>query len=278
MTGIIDVGGGTRDIYGAGVLDALLDLDIMPDLFIGVSAGSANGSSYLARQRGRNYLFYAEYPSRKEYIGPVSLAKSGSLLGLHYIYGTLSREDGENPFDFDALQANPAQFIIVATDADTGEAIYFDKSHMTRNDYVVLEASSSLPVVTKPAQVRGRRYFDGALADPIPWKKALELGVDKLALILTKPVDAELPVSRNRTVARVIADRYPKAAEALLKSSERYREGLEAVLALEREGKAVVVAPDDIFGMGTLSRDRAKLDALYRKGLADAEKIAAFFA
>ena len=54
MLGIIDVGGGTRGIYGAGVLDNLLDHNIMADCFIGVSAGTANGASYLAGQRGRN--------------------------------------------------------------------------------------------------------------------------------------------------------------------------------------------------------------------------------
>lgn len=276
LTGIIDVGGGTRDIYGAGVLDALLDLNIMADVFIGVSAGSANGASYLARQRGRNYPFYADYPSRPEYLGPRSLAKTGSLLGLEYIYETLSREGGENPLDFDAMMNNPAEFIIVATDGRTGKAKYFDKSDYRRNDYTVLEASCSLPVFTKPAVVDGVPYFDGAVADPIPYKKALEMGVDKLVLILTKPVDTALSENRNQAGAKLIRRQYPNAADALLRTNRLYAESLEAVLALEREGRAVVVAPDDVYGMGTLSRDREKLTALYRKGLADAEKIAAF--
>ena len=51
MTGVIDVGGGMRDIYGAGVFDRLLDDGVWFDYCIGVSAGSANLSSYLARQR-----------------------------------------------------------------------------------------------------------------------------------------------------------------------------------------------------------------------------------
>ena len=58
--GVIDVGGGLRGIYGAGVLDRCLEEDLRFDLFIGVSAGSANMVSYLAGQHGRNKPFYDE--------------------------------------------------------------------------------------------------------------------------------------------------------------------------------------------------------------------------
>ena len=53
MNAIIDVGGGQRGIYGAGVFDRLLDEGIEFDCCIGVSAGSANLASYLAKQKGR---------------------------------------------------------------------------------------------------------------------------------------------------------------------------------------------------------------------------------
>ena len=43
--GVIDVGGGLRGIYGAGVLDRCLEEDLRFDLCIGVSAGSANMTS-----------------------------------------------------------------------------------------------------------------------------------------------------------------------------------------------------------------------------------------
>ena len=64
--GIVDVGGGTRGIYGAGVFDYLMDHDIQFDYAIGVSAGSANAVSYHAGQRGRNLGFYDTYAFRRE--------------------------------------------------------------------------------------------------------------------------------------------------------------------------------------------------------------------
>ena len=48
-TGVVDVGGGLRGVDTAGVFDYCLDQDIRFDLGIGVSAGSANVASYIAR-------------------------------------------------------------------------------------------------------------------------------------------------------------------------------------------------------------------------------------
>ena len=50
-TGIVDVGGGLRGVYAAGVFDYCLDAGIHFDVGIGVSAGSANVISYIAGQK-----------------------------------------------------------------------------------------------------------------------------------------------------------------------------------------------------------------------------------
>ena len=67
-TAVIDMGGGMRGIYAAGVLDRCMEEDIRFDVCIGVSAGSANLASYLSHQAGRNYVFYTQYAMRKRYM------------------------------------------------------------------------------------------------------------------------------------------------------------------------------------------------------------------
>ena len=131
--GVIDVGGGTRGIFGAGVLDFCMDNGIHFDHFVGVSAGSANGASYIAGQKGRNLVFYNEYAFRKEYMSWENFRKTGSYIDLDYIYGTLSNEDGEYPLDYDAMMANPCGFEIVATNAVTGRPMYFRKEETMKN-------------------------------------------------------------------------------------------------------------------------------------------------
>ena len=46
-TGIVLEGGGKRGIYAAGVLDVLLEHNIVADGLIGTSAGAVNGCSYV---------------------------------------------------------------------------------------------------------------------------------------------------------------------------------------------------------------------------------------
>ena len=50
MPGIILEGGTFRPIFSAGVMDALLDEDIMFPYMIGVSAGICDGFSYISKQ------------------------------------------------------------------------------------------------------------------------------------------------------------------------------------------------------------------------------------
>ena len=64
-TGIIDIGGGLKGVYSAGIYDNLIDRGIKFDYYLGVSAGAANLSSYMAGQRGRNSNFYLDYAWRK---------------------------------------------------------------------------------------------------------------------------------------------------------------------------------------------------------------------
>ena len=68
MIGVVDVGGGLRGIYGAGILDYCIQNGIRFDYCIGVSAGSANIVSYAAQQQKRNYYYFIEYSFRKEYM------------------------------------------------------------------------------------------------------------------------------------------------------------------------------------------------------------------
>ena len=87
-TAVIDVGGGMRDVYGSGVFDFCLDNGIGFDYCIGISAGSANISSYLAGQRGRSRRFYDVYSFRKEYMGVETFLSQRSYVDLDYAYGT----------------------------------------------------------------------------------------------------------------------------------------------------------------------------------------------
>ena len=274
--GVVDMGGGYRAIYAAGVLDYCLDHEIRFDLGIGVSAGSANLISYAAGQARRNLKFYTEYGRRKEYAGAANFFKKKSFIDLDYIYATLSNSDGENPLDYAAFSKNPMEFYAVATEAETGKAVYFDKSCISQDRYDVLKASCALPIACHPYEVDGTPYFDGALSDPIPVKKAFDLGCDRVILLLTRPEDQARDLHEDDKAVKLLHHRYPAASASLHLRAKKYNDSVAYTRKLAEEGKALIVAPDDTCGVTTLTRDPEPLHQLYRKGYADGVKISTF--
>ena len=275
-TGVIDVGGGFRGIYATGVLDYCQDNAIEFDLALAISAGSANLTSFLARQRGRNHTFYTQYAFRKRYASLRNFIFKRSFFDVDYVYGTLSNSDGENPLDYPALRDNPAELLIIATDAVTGEAVYFDKSALSQDNYDPLKASSSIPFINRPYYIDGKPYYDGALGNPVPVEKAFELGCDLVVLILTKPVDKPREQGSDAKIAKRIRKKYPKAAEQLCLRAQHYNEGVALAQEYAKQGKLIIISPDDTCGVDTLHKDKEALKKLYEKGYADGQKIKEF--
>lgn len=271
--GVVDVGGGLRGIYAAGVFDYCMEKGINFDLCIGVSAGSANVASYLSGQRERNKQFYCEYAFRKQYMSIGNFLRTGSYIDMDYVYGTLCNTGGENPYDYAAFEKTDNELYVVATNAVTGEAKYFDRSDISLDNYQVLMASSSIPGVNKPYVIGGVPYFDGALGDPVPVKKAFDEGCDRVVLILTKPVGIPRTAGKDPGLARMIRRKYPKSAEMLSGRAERYNSSVELAKQYEKEGKVCIISPENTEGVTTLSRDIESLERLYQRGMRDAEKI-----
>ena len=279
MLGIIDVGGGMRGSFTAGIYDYLNDQNIQPfDDLIGVSAGSGNMVSYLAGQRGRNLRFYLDYAFRKEYMSMHNMLRTGSYINLDYPYTFLSGPGGEDPVDLEALNQSKARYEAVVTDAATGDPVYYGKELLKDGNFDVIKASCAVPGACQPYPVEGKPGFDGGVADPVPYKRALEQGCDRVVLLLTRPAGYLRPPLDHQEVLEKALRRWPNAYGALLRRSARYNRDVAAVKELEREGKALLIAPTDIGGMATLTKDREAVERLYHMGYGEGPKIMEFIA
>ena len=266
-----------RAVYGAGIYDYLMDNDIYPfDLCLGVSAGAADMATYLAKQRGRVLRYYTIYPKRKEYMGLWPLLHRGTFMNLRYIYEDLSLPGKEDPFDAAAYLSSPCDMVFVATDAETGKPVYFPKDSVKVGDLTVLEATAALPIACKPIKLAGRYYFDGGISDPIPYEKAFEMGADRVVVILTKPRDTVRDPAKDRWAGKKLSRRYPGAGKALLDRAYTYSTQIQGMEKYEKEGRLLVIAPDDTCGVTTLRHTDENIMQLYRKGYKDAEKIMPF--
>lgn len=276
MVGIVDVGGGMRGVYSSGVYDYLMDKNISVDLCIGVSAGSANLITYLAGQKRRTLGFYRDYPKRKEYMSFRNLIRSGSYIGLDYIYSDLSNSDGENPLDFASALKNSMKYLAVATRVSDGGAEYFPKEAMKQDDYSVLKASCCMPGVCKPVRVGEELYVDGGVADPVPVEKAFEMGCDKVILVLTKPrEDYCKPLLATKVLSSRLR-KYPEVLSLMKSLHTRCNDIFEKVSEWEKEGRVLVIEPKELHGMTTLNTDSEAICKLYEQGYKDAEVIEHF--
>lgn len=268
-TGLVVEGGGMKCAYNAGILDAFLENGISFDYCIGVSAGSGNLASYLAGQSGRNLRFFTKHIHSPHYFGWRSFLKTGDLFGLQYIYGTLTRSDGEDPLDYAAIMKNPTRYEAVVTNALTGQAEYFGKEMLHQDDYRLLMASSAIPAVCRPVLLQGIPYYDGGLSDAIPVKRALSQGCDRLVVILSKNRDYRRKPQKFRFLYSRFCRKYPKVVQAIDHRHESYNQNLQEVRALEQEGRAFVFAPSAPVRMSTYSMEEQSALELYRLGKRD---------
>ena len=269
---IIDVGGGMKSIYGAGIYDYFLDNDITFDIAIGVSAGASNLASFKAGQQGHLKKLYTDYARRREYKGVWKWIRNGSYVNLPFMFEDIAGPGGECPMDWDYYMSSPMDLHVIATDAISGKPTYF-KAGL---DPKPIEASCNLPLLNRAMMVDGVPYYDGGLTDPVPYEKAFELGAEKVVVVLTRPEDKKRIEELNIPIARVLGHWWPGAGKALLNRSTIYNEQIDEMQKYKTEGKVFAVYPEHSYGVKMLIWSRYSLEKLYQEGYRDGEKIREF--
>lgn len=277
MPGVLFEGGSFRPIFSCGVMDALLEENIMFPYCIGVSAGAADAASYISKQKGRNIRVIEKYRNDKRYIGKRNLWKDKSVFGVQFVFRDIPNK--EDPFDMEAFQRYDGKFVVTTTDALTGETKYFYKEDIDR-DYNVFCATCALPAIFPPAVVAGRKYYDGGLSNPIPIDKLLQDGNEKALIILTRKEGYQKECGRSDyIVAKMVQRRYPKIAEEVLNRYKKYNESVRMCEKLAEEGKAVLLRPEE--ALNSYEKDVATLRRTYESGyqmaMARMDEIKALF-
>ena len=266
--GLVLEGGGMRGAYTSGVLEAFFDNDIDFNYIVGVSAGASCGASFVSEQKGRNREVFVNRAADKETAGVGYFLRGKGYLNMEYIYHTIPNE--LSPFDYKTFRESDKIFKVSMTDCETGEIVYVEKDEIKDrpDDYInkVLQASSSLPIITPPAELDGRYYFDGGILESIPFRKAFADGYDHNVLILTRTTDYRKTKQVLGPVRFYMKRKFPKVLEALDVRHEMYNKAVEDIFELEKEGKIFVFRPLEDFDVKRLERDINKLRDLYEQG------------
>lgn len=264
MSSIILEGGTFRPVFSAGVMDALLDNDIMFPYCIGVSAGITNGFSYISKQKERSYRILKNYRHDKRYIGAVNFLKCRSIFGLDFAFDEVPNK--LDPFDFETFNKYDGKILVGVTNAETGKSEYMDGKELDEK-CTMIRATCAIPLFFPPIKINNTDYFDGGLCDPIPIQKAINDGNKKHLIILTRPKGYVKTLSKgNVTAAKILNKKYPKLKDTFLTRHLQYNETVKFCEQLEAEGKAIILRPTSVDGIDSFEKDLNKITHAYEHG------------
>ena len=270
-TGLIMEGGAMRGMFTCGVIDVLMEKGISFDGAAGISAGACFGCNYKSGQIGRAIRYNKRYCRDKRYCSMRSLLKTGDLYGADFCYRELP--DVLDPFDRKTFAENPMEFYVGASDVESGEIVYHQCSDGGEQDMLWIQASASMPMVSRIVEVDGLRLLDGGIVAPVPYRFMEEKGYDRNVYILTQPKGYRKEKSSALPLVRRALKNTPQMAQAMAVRHEVYNRQMEEIDAKERHGEILVIRPPEALGISRTEHDPEELERVYQIGRTEAEKI-----
>lgn len=256
-------GGGMRGMFSAGVFEAFMLKDLIFPYITAVSAGACTVLSYMSQQPLRNRRIIQKYVEDKRYYGLRNWVENGSIFGFDFIFDELPEM---LPFDFLAYRQYPGILQVGTTDIRTGDSIWYSHKEIDRN-FTAIKASSSMPFVAPIVKADGKELLDGALVEPIPFRKAQEAGYEKFVFVLTRNKGYRKKRSVPKMLLKSAYKDYPKLWEIMQERPCLYNRDLETAEMLEKAGKAVIIRPEIPLSVDKFDLDSDKLLALHDHGI-----------
>ncbi len=264
-TALVLEGGAMRGLYSAGVLDVFMKNDINADVVYGVSAGALFGLNFKSRQIGRALRYNLKYAKEKNYMGLYSLITTGNVMNEDFCFRKLVYE--LDKLDFETYKSNPVDFYAVVTNLQTGKPEYI-KIDDAKEGMEYFRASGSMPFVSKPVEVNGNLYLDGAIADAVPVKKALEGDFEKIIVVLTRPIGYNRK-KKSLFPNKLFYGKYPNLIETMNNSYKKYNETMDLIEKYEAENRIIVLRPSELVKVKRVEKDTNKLQKIYDLGVLD---------
>lgn len=277
-TGLVMEGGALRGLFTAGVTDVMMENGITFDGAIGVSAGAAFGCNYKSNQPGRVLRYNTTYCKDPRYSGWRSFFKTGDIYGADFCYREIPTK--LDIFDCEAFTASPMEFYVVATDIETGKAVYKSCKNGDETDLEWIRASASMPMVSRVVEIDGMKLLDGGIADSVPLKYFESIGYEKNVVILTQPQGFVKKKNNLLPLLKIALKKYPLTVKALAERHIDYNKTMEYISEREKAGSILVIRPPVALDISPIDHDPENICRIYGIGketaLKELERIKEF--
>lgn len=200
-------GGGRWGAVEVGMLKALDEAGVEPDLVLGTSIGAFNGSVIASRPGSEGVAQLAELWEEISRAGILS----GSLFSrmknvatfqpaihdAHEIRRMLEDVHGETS----KIEDLKLPFQCVAASIERAAEHWFSSGPLID----ALLASSAIPALFPPVEIAGEHFYDGGLVNSVPLTRALDLGASRVFVLQVGRVESELRLPERLHEAAMIS-------------------------------------------------------------------------
>jgi NTE family protein len=190
-------GGGQLGASEVGMLRALIERGIVPDLVVGTSVGAINGAAVASEPTVAMIQRLAETWSDIER----SDVFAGSLLGrvatlvrtkTHLHGNDALRAALTEALPIALIEALPVRFQCVAASIEAASEHWFTDGPLV--DAVL--ASAAVPGILPPVEIGGQHFIDGGIVNSIPVDRAVQLGATRIFVMHVGRLDRPLEPPR----------------------------------------------------------------------------------
>ena len=263
-------GGAMRGMFTCGVTDVFLEQNIRFDGAVGISAGAAFGCNFKSEQIGRAIRYNKAYGRDPRYCGLRSLLKTGDLYGADFCYHVIP--EVLDPFDQKRFAENPMEFYIGATDVLTGKPLFHRCSDGGAEDVAWMQASASMPAVSRIVKIGDLQLLDGGISDSIPFAWMEQQGYQRNVVILTQPEGYRKKKSPALPLMRIVLRKYPAVVQSMAVRHEMYNRELDDLKQREQDGAALVIRPPEPLHIRRTESNPDELERVYQTGRSVAVK------
>jgi NTE family protein len=161
--------GAARGWAHIGVIEALKEAGIEPDIVCGASMGSLVGAAYVAGRLPK-LREWAESATWREVVALIDVRLAGGGL----VDGRLIKEFLQGLGIEKPIESHAKLFAAVATDLATGREVWIQTGPI----HEAVRASIAMPGILSPAKLGGKWLTDGGLTNPVPVSVCRALGAD----------------------------------------------------------------------------------------------------
>jgi NTE family protein len=211
-------GGGVLGAAEVGMLRALFEIEVTPDLVLGTSVGALNGAM-VARDptptviERLTQLWQDASTARAISDRPLRTVRRAVSSGTHLYSSDFMEKRLVDEFGETTFEDLPVRFQVCAANIERAAEHWFTSGPLVE----AIMASAAVPGLLPPARVGDEHYLDGGIVNSIPLGRAITLGADRVFVLQVGRIDRPLkPPTRPWEVARVsfeIARRHRFARE-----------------------------------------------------------------